>query len=145
MSWSYRITILYVGFVVLIISMVVLAMRQNVDLVAKDYYDQELKYQNKIDVINRTRELSESLSWEVKQGELSLKFPSQFKGEQIKGSIYFFRPSNAVLDQAIAITTDTSGIQSISTRELMKGVYKMQVSWSVNDTTYYNEGIIQVN
>ena len=145
MSWSYRITILYVGFVVLIISMVVLAMRQNVDLVAKDYYDQELKYQNKIDVINRTLELSESLSWEVKQGELSLKFPSQFKGQHIEGSIYFFRPSNAVLDQTIVIVTDTSGIQSISTKELMKGAYKMQVSWSVNNNTYYNEGIIQVN
>lgn len=145
MSWSYRITILYVGFVVLIISMVVLAMRQNVDLVAKDYYDQELKYQNKIDVINRTRELSEPLSWEVKPGELSLKFPRQFKGQHIEGSIYFFRPSNAVLDQTIVIVTDTSGIQSISTKELMKGAYKMQVSWSVNNNTYYNEGIIQVN
>ena len=144
-SWSIKITVLYVGFVILILSLVSMAMRQKVDLVSKDYYEQELNYQNKIDKTNRTRSLKEPLSWEVKQSKLTLKFPEQFNGQKISGSIYFFRPSDAAMDKTIAIPTDTSSVRNISTNQLKKGLYKMQVSWEVNKEEYYNEGIIQIN
>ncbi len=145
MNWGFKITILYVGFVALILSMVSMAMRQKVDLVSKDYYEQELKYQDKIDRKNRTHSLKEPLSWEVKQGTLVLKFPGEFNGEKINGSIYFFRPSDAAMDKTIPVTTDTSVVLNISTNQLKKGLYKMQISWEVNKEEYYNEGIIQIN
>lgn len=145
MNWGFKITILYTGFVLLILSMVGLTMREKVDLVAQDYYEQELKYQNKIDKLNRTSSLAYPLTWEVKPGELILKFPTQIKGEAVNGNIYFFRPSDANLDKTIPIPTDTSGIKRISTRELKKGLYKMQVSWEANKEEYYTEGIIQIN
>ncbi len=144
-SWGIKIAGLYVGFVILILSLVSMAMRQNVDLVSKDYYEQELNYQDKIDKTNRSRSLKEPLSWEVKQGVLALKFPEQFKGQKINGSIYFFRPSDAAMDKIIAMPTDTSSVRNISTNKLKKGLYKMQVSWEVDKEEYYNEGIIQIN
>jgi len=144
-SWGIKIAGLYVGFVILILSLVSMAMRQNVDLVSKDYYEQELNYQDKIDKTNRSRSLKEPLSWEVKQGVLALKFPEQFKGQKINGSIYFFRPSDAAMDKTIPISADTSSVRDISTTQLKKGLYKMQVSWEVNKEEYYNEGIIQIN
>ncbi len=48
MGWSKKITFAYVGFVALIVTMVVVSMRQKVDLVSKDYYAKELNYQSDI-------------------------------------------------------------------------------------------------
>ena len=144
MSWGYKIAILYGGFVILIVSMVSLTMREKIDLVSPDYYDQELKYQGKIDKMNLTLSLKDQLTWEVKQDELILNFPEQFKDLKISGSIYFFRPSDSALDKTIPLPADTKGIQRISTKQLKSGLYKMQVSWLIDKAEYFNEGIIQI-
>lgn len=144
-NWGIKITLLYAGFVALVICMVTMAMRQKVDLVASDYYEQELKFQDKINKTNNSNELKEPLTWEVKEGELLVKFPSQFENQKISCSIYFFRPSDAALDETITISNYTDLVQHISTRQLKKGLYKMQINWEANKVEYYNEGIIQIN
>lgn len=144
MSWGYKITILYAGFVLLIAGMVTLSVRQKVDLEADDYYEQELKFQSRIDEIKRTEALNVPLAWEVRPGAIQLKFPPQFEGQQISGSIYFLRPSDATLDKTIPVRATTSTVQSIPTLQLKSGIYKMQLSWRVNNTDYYNEGIINI-
>lgn len=143
MNWGIKITVLYVGFVILILSLVSMAMHQNVDLVSKDYYEQELKFQDKIDKGNRTNALKEPLTWEIKHGSLLLKFPEQFKGKKISGSIYFFRPSDETMDKTIPLSADTLQL-NIPTNQLKKGLYKMQINWEANKEEYYNEGIIQI-
>lgn len=144
-SWGFKIAVLYTGFVLLILTMVGLTIREKVELVSTDYYNQELNYQDKIDKVNRTNTLKEQLRWEMKQNTLVLKFPEQFKEQKITGSIYFFRPSDAALDKTILLPTNISGIRNISTAQLKKGIYNMQICWEVNEEAYYNEGIIQIN
>ncbi|MBW7914094.1 MAG: FixH family protein [Taibaiella sp.] len=48
-GWGSRIALLYGGFVVLIAALVTGSMRQDFDLVADDYYQQEIAYQNVLD------------------------------------------------------------------------------------------------
>jgi hypothetical protein len=145
MSWGIKIMVLYIGFVILIVTMVTMAMKQKIDLVSKDYYEQELNYQGKINKINRTGELENQLTWEMQEGKLIVRFPEQFKGLKVSGSIYFFRPSDASMDKTIALPTDTTGFQTITTSQLQKGIYEMQVDWQADDKEYYNEGIVQIN
>lgn len=143
-SWGVKITVLYSAFVILIICMVSMAMRQKVDLESKDYYEQEIKFQDKINTKERTNKLKKPLTWEVNHNELLLKFPEQFKGKEVSGSIYFFRPSDASLDKTIAIAGDTILERNVSTQALMNGLYKMQITWTADNVEYLNEGIIQV-
>lgn len=143
-SWGIKIAGLYIGFIILILSLVSMAVRQNVDLVSKDYYEQELKFQNKIDKVNLTRSLKEQVNWEIKQESLCLKFPEQFKGKKINGSIYFFRPSDASYDKTISLSTDTI-LLNIPIAQLKMGMYKIQIDWEVDNNQYYNEGVIQIN
>lgn len=145
MSWGIKITILYTGFAVLIATMVGLTMREQIDLVSPDYYEQELHYQDRINIVDRTRSLKEPLTWEVGDRTLDLHFPAAFGQEPISGSIYFFRPSDSRLDQTITIPATVSGEQEIPLRKLKKGMYKMQISWKAGSTDYYNEGIIQIH
>lgn len=145
MNWGYKILILYLGFVLLILTMVRLTMNQTVDLESKDYYEQELKFQDKIDKQNRANKLAEPLTWEVKPGTLTLKFPQEFKGKPVSGNINFFRPSDASLDKTIAVVADSTAIQSVSLNTLKSGMYKIRINWNVENTEYYNEGVINVN
>lgn len=145
MNWGAKITILYVGFVIMILSLVGLTMYQNVDLESADYYEQELKFQDKIDRIKSTNELPEQLSWQISSGNLAIKFPGLFAKNKLSGNINLFRPSDAHLDKKFEISTDTTGTQNISTAQLPSGRYKLIVNWSVNGKDYYNEGVINLN
>ncbi len=124
--------------------MVSLSISQKVDLVSKDYYEQELQFQNKINLMDRTRLLSEQLSWQVQNDELVLDFPDQFKGQQTSGKVFFFRPSDAVLDKNFELQTDTLNTKSKSIKKLKSGLYKIQINWEVENIQYYNEGFIQI-
>jgi hypothetical protein len=145
MSWGIKITILYIGFILLILTLVGMSMRQKVDLVAVDYYEQELKFQEKINHSLQSNELKEPLTWNVSQEQFVLDFPSQFDGKQIKGEVFFLRQSDKSLDKKIGIPINNSLSKVISTKELEKGVYKIEITWEVMEVEYYNEGIIRIN
>lgn len=145
-NWGLKIAVLYIGFVIFIISMVSMALHQKVDLVSKNYYEQELQYQNKINMENRTNALSEQLFWEVKPHSLTFIFPQEFDKQKVKGAVYFFRPSDAAMDTTISFSLNgDTRLLDISTEQLKKGVYKMQVSWEVSNEKFYNEGILKFN
>lgn len=145
-NWGVKITIFYIGFVALILTMVGMTMNQKIDLVSKDYYEQELKYQNKIDKIKRTHTLLQQLSYEINKKTLLLKFPSQFKGQQIKGVVYFFRPSDEKMDKIINFSAiDTSLVLKINTNQFKKGLYKIEIDWETNNEKYYNENSLKFN
>lgn len=143
-NWGFKIAILYLSFVALILALAIMAMRQKVDLVSKDYYEQEIAYQGKIDKKILTASLSESLSWELQKNKLILKFPKQFAGKKISSQVYFFRPSDVNLDMSFSVN-DTSINQFVETNKLKKGLYKMQINWNANNHEYYNEGIVKIN
>ncbi|MES2555764.1 MAG: FixH family protein [Bacteroidota bacterium] len=144
MSWGYKITFLYLGFVALITTMVVLSMRERVELVAADYYEQELNYQARIDAINHASELKEELTWRIDGTTLQLKFPEDLKDQKISGSIFFFRPSDSRLDKTMKIDPVISDTYAISLDKLQKGMYHMQISWKAANINYYKDGVIQI-
>lgn len=143
MSWGIKITCLYSGFVLFIAFLVSLTMRERSELVTPDYYAQELKYQEKIDQLERTANLEEPLRWELKDRRLYLNFPDTFASRAINGSIRFFRPSDARMDATIAIPVN-AGKTEIPLGKLHQGMYNMQISWQVDTTVYYNAGFIQI-
>lgn len=141
MNWGYRITLLYVGFVAMIITMVSLTMREKVDLVDKNYYQKELEFQSKLDKMNRANALEEKMNWRVSNDAVVFTFP---EGE-IGGTILFFRPSDSAKDRKFTIQADETGKQTISKKELASGLYKVEVDWSNSGQTYFNEGMITIN
>jgi len=144
MSWGYKITFLYLGFAALVATMITLAMRERVDLVTEDYYEQELHYQDRIDAIANTNALKGELTWQVTGELLILHFPEEMKDRSVTGSIFFFRPSDARLDQTVEIPETLSGTDSLPLAGLRRGMYRMQITWKVGITEYYNEGVIQL-
>lgn len=144
LSWGKRIAMLYIGFVALIVIMITMSMRQRVELVSDDYYDRELAFQKKIDEMNNANALSEKITHSITDNSFLIAFPSQFKSSEVEGEIVFFRPSDASKDFKSKIQLDAEAKQEIDRKNLSKGMYKMQISWSVNGIPYFVEETIVI-
>ena len=144
MNWGLRITLLYLGFVALILTLVGLTMRQKVDLVSKDYYQQELQYQQRIDRTANTSTLSAPPSCTIQGSNIVLTFPGELRGKEITGTILFFRPSDASKDRTVAISVDAAGTQAVPMAALSSGMYKMQLEWKAGTLEFYHESILRI-
>jgi len=144
LNWGYRVALLYIGFTGLIIYLVTMSMNQKIDLVAKDYYAQELKYQDKIESTNRNNLLDQPLSIELNDSGIKIKFPKTLEGTQITGSILIFRPSDNTKDKTFAINPGADLEQIIPASELIKGMYRIKVEYQSAGNNYYSEKQIVV-
>ncbi|MBX7151720.1 FixH family protein [bacterium] len=142
LNWGIGIAILYSGFALSMIGFLIFSRFQTVELVAPNYYDNEVRYQQHIDMVKRTQALSEPLRWELKNKSVLLQFPSSMKHQVISGSVTFYRPSNSNGDYVVPIKVDAAAAQSISIDRLFKGLWKMQIRWAADSATYYNEEIL---
>jgi len=141
MSWSYRITALYLGFVGIIITLVVIASRQKIELESKDYYLQELKYQDKLDAIKNTNELTASITHIVNENAIVLNLP--LEQGTVTGEIYFFCPANSDNDVDVKMNF-YNGQQQIQKSLLRPGAYKMRLSWTAQNKNYFKEEVITI-
>ncbi len=144
MKWNTRITILYLGFVALIVTLVILAVNNPSDLVAEDYYKQELNYQKQIDKMNESKTLSEQPAVVVKTDSITLQFPSACSSKKLTGEVKFYRPSNDKDDWSTNVNADQNGKQQFPCSGLKKGLYTMQLNWSSEGKNYYNEFSVNV-
>lgn len=139
MSWGIRITILYVGFVVMILFLVFRTMNEKIDLVTPDYYRDELKFQEQIDRQSESAALNEQPGISVTEKNVIVRFPGTLAAENISGTIKFYRPSDESKDFTVNIQADSSGAQFVSPEKFVKGNYQAQLKWSAGGKNYYNE------
>lgn len=144
MSWGIKITVLYTGFVILISSMVIISSSNKSELVAADYYEQELNYQQRIDAMTNEKKLTTSIDYQLRDTCIVLRFAKADIAQDFKGEVLLFRPSDASRDVKLKLAFDAHGEQSISKRSLRKGIYKLCLSWKNNSTMYYKESIINI-
>jgi hypothetical protein len=141
MNWGYKIAIGFSIFCVGIICVTVYFMMQKVDVVTENYYDKELKYQDQIDKVTRTRALKETVEFTNTGKELVIKFPNVPDNNRSKDFISLYRPSDNTKDVKIPVLTDTSRTQIVSIEHLVKGYWKVQINWTSVGSEYYYENV----
>lgn len=121
------------------------AFNQEINLVRDDYYEAELNFNEKVEIVNRTAALPKQL--EVKQavGQIQLIFPPLVIHSKIQGNIKLYRPSDRNLDMDIPIELDLSFSQTINTERMVGGMWKIQIDWMADSVKYFNEEIVMVN
>lgn len=144
MSWSKKIAILYLSFITLIITLVVLCFGQKVELESKDYYAQELKFQEKIDAISNEKRLPTTITHVLRANGIVLRADTSILAEDFTGTVNFFRPSDSAKDISMELHF-VNNEQVLSTSALVHGVYKMQLSWVSKRKKYFKEEVIFIN
>lgn len=144
--WGKGIFILYSGFVLFMLAIVIFSTMQDFQLVEKNYYQNELKYQSRIEQTQNHLSLETKPIWVLNQDEkvLTLKFPSEFMSDGISGTVLFFRPSDKSHDIKVELLPDPSGLQIIPIDKLIKGKWKLKVNWESKNTKYYFEDIFVI-
>ncbi|MDX5436302.1 MAG: FixH family protein [Pontibacter sp.] len=143
--WPYAIIAAIVLFMGYIAMFVYKAMQQDVDLVSKDYYEQEIKYQDQIDRIGRTKAAGDvMINYNPEAQHILVQLPESFKAQSINGKVNLFRPSDDKLDQELPLQLGRDLSQLVETTELEKGLWKVRVSFTAAEESYYAEQTIQI-
>jgi hypothetical protein len=123
------------------------ATRENVDLVAKDYYNKEIAFQDRIDKENNVASLSAAphIRFMQDQHAVEITFPADFRSKSLKGSVHFFRPDDSARDFTVTMESDTSLTHRFSFDERKKGFWRVQVDWDCENVSYFAEGSFHVN
>lgn len=141
-SWGVIIISVFILFAGLISFLVGVSMTSNSDLVADNYYENELKYQDKIEEINRTNSLAGNLKIETLNNSIRISFPEAIANEKITGKIKFYRAMEKKKDFEVDIIKDQNNSQVIPVTLLDKGNWKLQISWEMKGSKYYKESDI---
>ena len=144
MKWKNRYLWGIVGIIVVFLAfnafLIKTSFSTDFHLVDENYYEKEIGYQNRIEQIERTKRLPESIILVDKQPEaLHIKIPMEWMTKNLTGTIYFYRPSNAEWDRNYHLLVDNNGVQTISLVTLAKGRWKVAIEWMMDDQSYYDE------
>lgn len=143
LGWGGRIALLYGGFVVLIAILVTGSMRQEVDLVAEDYYQQEIAYQQVLDAGKNQSALSTPVSIHANETMVTLEFPQEFQDKLINGNINFYAPTGSRGDKLIAMN-NVQDVVNVQRSDLQKTNYTIKISWEADGKQYYQESNINL-
>lgn len=144
MSWGSRIAVLYGGFVILIAILVIGSMRQSFDLVAPDYYGQEIKYQNVIDAGKNQSELSTAVALTTNTNSIVFQFPPELQGKTLSGTLHFYSPVNASWDKNFPLTVEKNTM-TVNRSELRNTTYTVKMSWETEGKKYYQESELKLH
>lgn len=137
-SWPVAITAVCVLFFLGMVSFVVFSIFHGEELVAPDYYDQELRHQQRIDSDLRARALGVTnlLVHDASRAVIALALPG---ATGTAGSVTLYRPSAARMDRVVPLDLDEQGRQEISTRDLAQGRWSVRATWVAAGVSYFAE------
>lgn len=143
MNWGTRITILYLAFVALILTLVFTCFGQKSELESKDYFAKEIQFQKQIDATDNANALSMPIEHMVTGKSVAIKIPLELLSSDFKGVVEFIRPSDETLDKSIALMPNQTGEQRITENSFAKGVYKMKISFTSRGKAYFKENVVK--
>jgi hypothetical protein len=138
-SWGTGIVISILIFMIITTVGMIIFMKQDVDLVTDNYYEKTLVYQDQIDIQKRTVELNDEVSLKFENSLLNISFPKSYSEDVNDGKLFFYRPSDSKKDFNVPLQLDAEGNQVLSTSKIIKGFWKIGISWNMNEQEYQTQ------
>jgi len=137
-SWGHKIAFAYLVFVGGIAFLVVRATSHKFDFVTKDYYGEELKYQQVIDESANANKLSSPISVQKNKESITIHFPNEMKDKNKHVDFYLYYPADAKKDFRLSLNvTDQEFAQALP--QNISGQYELKLSWTADKVKYYHE------
>ena len=139
MNWGNKLLLVFVVFAAGMFFLVYKSMHTNYELVSKEYYKDELSYQNVIDGTKSANALSSKVQIIQKNEMITVQLPDEMKNEKVSGNIWFYCASDAKKDRHIPIELNAGALQQISKKMFLPGTYTVKFDWTTNNKHYYSE------
>jgi nitrogen fixation protein FixH len=143
--WPIAIITYFAIFITFIVTFIVWATRQRVDLVRADYYEAEIKFQQQIDRVERSRpvEAQLTINYDEKTSKITLQLPRDSQKDAY-GQIELYRPSDARQDKTMKLAVNENGLQQLNVKTLQTGLWKLRVTWTSSGHEYFIEKPITI-
>jgi nitrogen fixation protein FixH len=143
MNWGWKMGLVYVGFVSVMISFVMRARNEKIDLVSSDYYEQELAFSERMDAVRRANALEFKPSVSVVEDNLVVQYPEKWNSAS-SGKIRFYCPNDAKSDIQFPILYDAVNPQFIQKSLLKPGPYEVYFEWTESGQNYFVQQKIKI-
>ena len=139
MNWGNKILLVFLVFATGIFYLVYRSMHVNYELVSKEYYKDEIRYQEIIDASKRADELSKKIEINQTGNVIAVQLPDEMKNEKVAGVMWFYCAADEKKDRRIAMQLDEHGAQEIAKEKFLPGSYVVKFDWTSKSTRYYAE------
>ena len=137
-NWVNKILLMYALFVLGIMFIVYKSNQQKFDLVQKDYYADELKFQNVINASQKAKELGGELKTIRKGGHLIVELPAGFHQTTVKGTAHLYYAADEKRDISKEFVA-TAGEFDMELLTMMSGAYTLKLNVEMKGEQYYYE------
>jgi hypothetical protein len=145
MNWGYKLFFTFIVFAILMSWLVYRAVNTDFQLVEKEYYKSELRYQEVIDGTNRVNALSSTVSLKLENETIILQLPEEMKNLPLEGTIWFYCAYDGKKDKRLELKPDAAGKQHIASNVLQPGTYTAKIQWKQAGKDYYSERKLTLN
>jgi hypothetical protein len=129
---------MYLLFVCGILFLVLQSSRQRVDLVSDEYYEEEVRYQQRIDESRRADALSEKPKLQLAENSISVLLPAEFEGRQAAVKAHLYCPADSRRDIILETATDRRSLR-LDWKGQRRGLHILKLNWSADGVSYYSE------
>lgn len=138
MNWGKGIVISFLLFIAFMAVMITIMMRQDIGLVSKQYYKEDLNYQAQYERKKNTEQLETQPVFSFENDYLKVSF----QGNVEAGELTLFRPSDVSQDQNFKLKASADSVQLFLLRPLEQGVYRVKMTWNSEGKEYYIDKVI---
>lgn len=144
MNWGNKLLLTFIVFIAGMGYLIYRSVNTNFELVDKDYYKNELRYQEIIDATNSANALSSAVQVsQTGDGKIVVQLPEEMKDKVIEGDIQFYCAYNAEQDKKLQLQV-YNGVQLFNTKTVLPGNYTVRINWSSEGKKYFSENSLTV-
>lgn len=143
-NWGHKLIVVFLLFGGLISYLVYRSVTTSFDLVSKEYYKEELAYQQVIDGTRRANLLSSQPVILQQNDSLVIRFPDEMKAGVLKGTAWFYYAPDERRDRRLILQSKGENEMKFSDAVFLPGNYTAKISWQNGGLQYYVEQSISI-
>ncbi len=144
MNWGNKLLLTFIVFASGMGYLVYRSMNVNFELVEKEYYKSELRYQQVIDGTMNVNELASIVTLEQTNDGILLQLPDEMKNKSINGNIWFYCSYDEKKDKRLALQLDGNAAQQFQSDFITPGKYTVKINWISEGKNFYAEKLLTV-
>lgn len=142
--WGHGIMLFLLAFMIFILSFVyktLFVKEYDHELVSKEYYNEEMAYQQEVDRLDNAKKLENPITINVLDNGITITFPQEFDGTKVSGWVKLLKVDDDKKDFQSDLKLSSNVMQ---VNNLSKGTYHAKVKWSYEGKDYQVNHKIQI-
>ncbi len=135
-NFGHKIAIVYTLFAVGMVSILVMSMQYDHELVTENYYENELNYQGRKDAFDNMAGAPFKVRIDKQGSTLQVHFDGLAANDVPQGTLSLYKPDRAAFDEEHKLQLDEQRSMRLVPKG-QQGRYKVQLRFALNGTDYY--------